>query len=76
MMVMGKKSLTELRPHHSVPLMGPRPVVPGWSLTILHHVSCCLKAPGDLKHGMSPSLLLILFPGLHQEVFIKCQSDK
>lgn len=71
-----KKIPIKLRPHYSIPLTCPRLVFPGWSLTILHHVPCSLKAPGDHKHGMSPSFLLFLFPGLHQEVFIKCQSDK
>lgn len=75
LMVMDKKIPIKLRPHHSIPLTGPRPVFPVWSLTI-HQVPCSLKAPGDHRHGMSPSLLLFLFPGLHQEVFIKCQSDK
>lgn len=77
MMAMDKKKvLIKLRPHPFISLTSLRPVFPGWSLTILHHVPCSLKAPDDHKHGMSPSFLLFLFPGLHQEVFIKCQSDK
>lgn len=59
----------------SIPLTGPRPVFLGWSLTILHHMPCSVKAPADHTHGISSSLLF-LFPRFHQEVYMKCQSDK
>lgn len=73
---MNKKIPIKLKPHHPVPPPAPRPVFAGWSLTILPHVPGSLKAPGDHRCGLSPFSLLSLFPGLHQEVFIKCQGDK
>lgn len=73
--LMNKKNIpVKLKSHHSPP--APRPVCAGCCLTILPHVPCSLKAPGDHRCGLCPLSPLSLFPGLHQEVFIKCQSDK
>lgn len=56
-MVKNKKNLFKLNPSPA-----PRPVFAGWSLTILPHVPCSLKAPGDHRCGpptspFSPSSL-------------------